>query len=110
MVEYKEEYDANFWVYQNWNSDSTVHANIHIPWCGNCKDGEGQHNSKKGKSNWTPSSKWIWIPCDNYEKALDVLKKFENEHLGKFSEKEKREKARDCKTCKPGNNPFWYLN
>ena len=104
MPEHKEKYDARFWVYQNWNSKDTTHANIHIPWCGHCRDGEGHRNSKKSKNNWTPDSKWKWIDCDNYEEALEALENFKKERNCK------PKKAKDCYYCRPGNRQHWYLD
>ena len=89
----QKKYKANFWVYKNWNSKNTLHAYIHVPWCGNCNDGDGKQGVKE-------SIRGEWCDCDTYEEAREVLKKFKREY--------NCNDVRDCGACNPGLRPLWY--
>ena len=95
-------YERNFWVYENYVEK---HAFIHVPWCSHCNDGKGQNKAKKDAGD-----NYNWKGRDSYEEAEKTLENYKNQYLTGKSEEHKKEIARDCGICKPGNRRFWYLD
>ena len=52
----------SFWVYENWTAEHK--AVIHTGGCGNCNDGQGCHELRRGSQN----GRWLG-PFDSFQAA-----------------------------------------
>ena len=48
----------SFWVYENWTAEHK--AVVHAGTCGNCNDGVGCHENRRGNRN----GRWLGTRCD----------------------------------------------